>query len=130
MRSFPFIVTTLLALPGAAVALDALEPGAKVAESTIRGPAIIGRNAVIEHAYIGPFTSIGDGVVLRTGGLDPGVVGGRGKGCGCSEHCSRQEGGGGQRRPETTAGRDRGGPVVPGRQRDGSPFLTSAYRGA
>jgi len=31
MRSFPFIVTALLALPGTAVALDALEPGAKVA---------------------------------------------------------------------------------------------------
>ena len=51
-----------------------IEPGAKVAESTIRGPAIIGRNAVIEHAYIGPFTSIGDGVVVRHSEIEHSIV--------------------------------------------------------
>jgi glucose-1-phosphate thymidylyltransferase len=42
-----------------------VEPGARITTSTVRGPAIIGKRAVIENAYIGPFTSIGDGVVVR-----------------------------------------------------------------
>jgi glucose-1-phosphate thymidylyltransferase len=35
-----------------------LEEGAKVINSVIRGPAIIGKNTVIEDSYIGPFSSI------------------------------------------------------------------------
>ena len=35
-----------------------VEEGARVIRSNIRGPAIIGRNTVIEDSYIGPFTSI------------------------------------------------------------------------
>ena len=42
-----------------------VEAGARLTASTVRGPAIIGRGAVIENAYIGPFTSIGDGVTVR-----------------------------------------------------------------
>lgn len=33
-------------------------PGARVLDSVIRGPAIIGAHAVIQSSYIGPFTSI------------------------------------------------------------------------
>jgi glucose-1-phosphate thymidylyltransferase len=51
-----------------------IEPGAKVSESTVRGPAVIGRNAVIEQAYIGPFTSIGDGVVVRHSEIEHSIV--------------------------------------------------------
>src|SRR5207244_3607555 len=51
-----------------------IEAGAKVLESTIRGPAIIGRGATIEHAYIGPFTSIGDGVVVRASEIEHSIV--------------------------------------------------------
>ena len=36
-----------------------VEKGAKVIRSTIRGPAIIGRDAELIDARIGPFTSIG-----------------------------------------------------------------------
>jgi glucose-1-phosphate thymidylyltransferase len=43
-----------------------VEKGARIIESVIRGPAIIGANAVIDHAFVGPFTAIDhDCVVAR-----------------------------------------------------------------
>ncbi len=42
-----------------------IEAGAKIINSNIRGPAIIGKNTVIENCYIGPFTSVGDECQLR-----------------------------------------------------------------
>jgi glucose-1-phosphate thymidylyltransferase len=42
-----------------------VEAGAKVINSNIRGPAIIGENTVIENCYIGPFTSVGDNCEVR-----------------------------------------------------------------
>lgn len=36
-----------------------IEAGAKISRSHIRGPAIIGKNAVIESSYVGPYTAIG-----------------------------------------------------------------------
>jgi glucose-1-phosphate thymidylyltransferase len=38
----------------------AVEKGARIVNSKVRGPAIIGRDCVIEDSYIGPYTSIGD----------------------------------------------------------------------
>ncbi len=37
-----------------------LKPNSRVINSAIRGPVIIGRNVVIENAFIGPYTSIQD----------------------------------------------------------------------
>jgi glucose-1-phosphate thymidylyltransferase len=42
-----------------------IERGARLTDAAVRGPAIIGRDAVIERAYIGPYTAISDGVVVR-----------------------------------------------------------------
>jgi len=42
-----------------------VEAGAKIRHSVIRGPVVIGRDAVIERAAIGPFTAIGDRVLIR-----------------------------------------------------------------
>jgi glucose-1-phosphate thymidylyltransferase len=41
-----------------------IEAGAVVERSVIRGPAVIGRGARIIHAYVGPFTSIGNDVEI------------------------------------------------------------------
>jgi glucose-1-phosphate thymidylyltransferase len=51
-----------------------VEEGAEVIRSSIRGPAIIGRGARIEDARIGPFTSIGEGVVVVRSGIDHSVI--------------------------------------------------------
>ena len=34
--------------------------GARISDSKIRGPCIIGKNAIIENSFIGPYSSIGD----------------------------------------------------------------------
>jgi len=46
------------------------EPGARLLRSAVRGPAIIGDGAVIEDAYIGPFTSIANDAVISGAELD------------------------------------------------------------
>jgi len=51
-----------------------IEPEAKVVGSHIRGPAIIGRGALVENAYVGPFTSIGDGVILRASEVEHSII--------------------------------------------------------
>lgn len=39
--------------------------GSRLMRCVVRGPAIIGQNCLLEDCYVGPFTSIGDGVTLR-----------------------------------------------------------------
>lgn len=51
-----------------------IEEGAHIINSTIRGPVIIGRDATIEDAYIGPFTSIGTGVKIIASEVEHSVV--------------------------------------------------------
>lgn len=38
-----------------------IEEGAKVINSKIRGPAIIGKDCIVERSFIGPYTSVGPG---------------------------------------------------------------------
>src|SRR4029434_5644931 len=51
-----------------------IEAGARVIRSTVRGPAIIGCGAVIEHAYIGPFTSVGEAVSVRNSEVEHSIL--------------------------------------------------------
>ena len=51
-----------------------IEAGAVVERSVVRGPAIIGANARIIHAYVGPFTSIMGGVEIRDSEIEHSIV--------------------------------------------------------
>jgi glucose-1-phosphate thymidylyltransferase len=51
-----------------------VEAGAKIVKSVIRGPAIIGKGATIENAYIGPFTAVGDQVVIRGSEVEHSII--------------------------------------------------------
>ncbi len=51
-----------------------LEPGASLTRSVVRGPAVIGADACIEDAYIGPYTSIGEGVHVRRSEVEHSIV--------------------------------------------------------
>jgi glucose-1-phosphate thymidylyltransferase len=51
-----------------------LDEGSKVINSVVRGPAIIGKNTIIENSYIGPFTSIGDRSTIRNAEVEYSIV--------------------------------------------------------
>jgi glucose-1-phosphate thymidylyltransferase len=51
-----------------------VESGAHLTNCTVRGPAIIGENTVIDDAYIGPYTSIYYGCTVRNAELEHSIV--------------------------------------------------------
>jgi glucose-1-phosphate thymidylyltransferase len=51
-----------------------LEAGASLTRSVVRGPAVIAAGAVVEDAYIGPYTSIGDGVHVRRSEVEHSII--------------------------------------------------------
>ena len=51
-----------------------IEAGTTVTASVIRGPAVIGRNCRLENAYIGPYTSLADGVRVVAAELEHCIV--------------------------------------------------------
>ncbi|MCK4674116.1 glucose-1-phosphate thymidylyltransferase, partial [candidate division WOR-3 bacterium] len=48
--------------------------GTVIEKSVVRGPAIIGKNAKITHSYIGPFSSIGDNVLIENSEIECSVI--------------------------------------------------------
>ena len=48
--------------------------GAKIVDSIIRGPAVIGAGATLEHAFVGPYTSIGEDCVLAECEIENSIV--------------------------------------------------------
>ena len=51
-----------------------IHPSAKIRRSLIRGPAIVGPGASVTDAYIGPYTSIGGGVVVEASEIEHSIV--------------------------------------------------------
>jgi glucose-1-phosphate thymidylyltransferase len=51
-----------------------VEKGAQIINSVVRGPAIIGENARIVNAYIGPFTSIAAEVLVENSEIEHTIV--------------------------------------------------------
>lgn len=51
-----------------------IEKGTKIVKSKVRGPAIIGKDCLIENSYIGPFTSIGDRTQVKDSEVEYSIV--------------------------------------------------------
>jgi glucose-1-phosphate thymidylyltransferase len=48
--------------------------GARLVRTTVRGPAIVGRDSRITDAYIGPYTAVGDDVTIEKAELEHSIV--------------------------------------------------------
>lgn len=51
-----------------------VESGARIINSTVRGPTIIGENTVIQDSYVGPFTSIYHNVLIENCEIERSIV--------------------------------------------------------
>ena len=52
-----------------------IEEGTQIDENTvIKGPVVIGKNVVIKNSYIGPYTSIGDNVVIENTEIEDSII--------------------------------------------------------
>lgn len=51
-----------------------VEAGARVINSTVRGPVVIGAGALVENAYLGPFTAIGDRVTVSDSEIEYSII--------------------------------------------------------
>jgi glucose-1-phosphate thymidylyltransferase len=52
----------------------AIEKGAHLERTTVRGPAVIGAGARLVDAYIGPYTAIGENVTIEHAELEHSIV--------------------------------------------------------
>ena len=50
------------------------EPGSRIVNSVVRGPAIIGEGCLIEDAFIGPYTSVGARTVIRKSEVEYSII--------------------------------------------------------
>lgn len=51
-----------------------LGEGTEIVDSVIRGPVVIGAGARLEHAFVGPYTSIGDGCLLARCEIENSII--------------------------------------------------------
>ena len=52
----------------------AIQKSAKIVNSTLRGPCLIGDNCTIENSFIGPYTSIGNGTKIIDSSIEYSVI--------------------------------------------------------
>ena len=51
-----------------------LGEGSQIIDSVIRGPVIIGKNVTIKNSYVGPYTAIGDDVIIENSEIEDSIV--------------------------------------------------------
>jgi glucose-1-phosphate thymidylyltransferase len=51
-----------------------IEPGARIIQSQVRGPAIIGTDALVQQSYIGPYTSLGARCIVKNSEVEYGII--------------------------------------------------------
>jgi glucose-1-phosphate thymidylyltransferase len=51
-----------------------IEPGARLERTTVRGPAVIGANARLIDAYIGPYTAIGEDCIVQDAEVEHSIL--------------------------------------------------------
>lgn len=51
-----------------------VHPTARVVNAVVRGPAIIGAHARVTDAYVGPYTTVGDGAVIENSEIESSIV--------------------------------------------------------
>jgi glucose-1-phosphate thymidylyltransferase len=51
-----------------------VQRGARIVNSVVRGPAIIGEHCLIEDSYVGPFSSIGSKTVVRRSEVEYSII--------------------------------------------------------
>lgn len=51
-----------------------LGEGSRIIDSVVRGPVIIGSNVTIRHSYIGPYTALGDNVVVEDSEIEASII--------------------------------------------------------
>jgi glucose-1-phosphate thymidylyltransferase len=51
-----------------------LGEGSQIVDSVVRGPVIIGKNVTIRNSYIGPYTSLGDNVLVEGSEIEASIV--------------------------------------------------------
>jgi glucose-1-phosphate thymidylyltransferase len=51
-----------------------VEAGARLERASVRGPAIIGKGTTVTDAYIGPYSAIGEDVVIEKAEIEHSIV--------------------------------------------------------
>ena len=71
----PTLHATALIDEGSAVdSRVTLQAGARIRNSIVRGPTIIGKDTLIENSYVGPFTSIYHGCAIRNCEIERSII--------------------------------------------------------